>query len=35
MSANSHVREPSPYKINIHTSFLEDLTQIVFNDSLK
>ena len=27
--------EPTPYRINIPVSFLEDLTQIIFNDSLK
>ena len=27
--------EPTPYRIKMHLSFLEKLTQIVFNDSLK
>ena len=27
--------EPTPYRINMPVSFLEDLTQIIFNDSLK
>ena len=27
--------EPSPYRIKIPRSFLEDLTQIISNDSLK
>ena len=27
--------ERTPYRINMPVSFLEDLTQIIFNDSLK
>ena len=26
--------EPTPYRINMPVSFLEDLTQIIFNDSV-